>query len=147
LKGNHEEMLEGYLSGNDRLGYLMNGGQQTLESYLKHHQQHQGGSPIPEAHLDFFRSLVLFYETDDYIFVHAGLKKGVPLNQQDPRQLLWARGRFLRAKSDYGKRVVFGHTPFPEPLVDAYKIGIDTGAVYGNRLTCVRLPDETFFSA
>jgi diadenosine tetraphosphatase ApaH/serine/threonine PP2A family protein phosphatase len=145
LKGNHEEMLEAYLAGNNRVEYLMNGGQQTLESYLKHRRGVQD-APVPDAHLDFFRSLVLFYETADYIFVHAGLKKGVPLNQQDPRYLLWARERFLRARTDFGKRVVFGHTPFPQPLVDPHKIGIDTGAVYGNRLTCVRLPDETFFT-
>lgn len=144
LKGNHEEMLENYLSGRDRLSYLHDGGQPTLDSYLKHRRG--DGGPIPGEHLDFFRSLVLFHETTDYIFVHAGLKTGVPLAKQDSRELLWIRDRFIRSKVNFGKRVIFGHTPFQEPLVQENKIGIDTGAVYSNLLTCVRLPDETFFS-
>lgn len=144
LKGNHEEMLENYLSGVDRLSYLYDGGQQTLDSYLKHRKG--AGGPIPEEHLDFFRALVLFHETRDYIFVHAGLAKGRPMQKQESRELLWIRDRFVRSKVDFGKRVVFGHTPFREPLVEENKIGIDTGAVYNNVLTCVRLPDVTFFS-
>ncbi|MDX9785639.1 MAG: metallophosphoesterase family protein [Desulfobacterales bacterium] len=144
LKGNHEEMLEKYLSGADRLNYLQDGGQPTLDSYLKHWRGE--GGPIPEEHLDFFRSLVLFHETTDYIFVHAGLRVGVPLERQVAGDLLWIRDRFIQSKGDFGKRVVFGHTPFQEPLVQKNKIGIDTGAVYNNELTCVRLPDETFFS-
>jgi serine/threonine protein phosphatase 1 len=145
LKGNHEEMFENFMSGNNRLGYLYDGGQQTLDSYLRHSRGCER-FPVPEEHLDFFRSLVLFHQTSSYIFVHAGLKKGIPLEKQDPKELLWIRESFIRSKADFGKRVIFGHTPFEEPLVEVNKIGIDTGAVYHNRLTCVRLPDETFFS-
>jgi len=144
LKGNHEEMFENYLSGNNRLGYLSDGGQQTLDSYIKHRKA--AAFPVPEEHLDFFRSLVLFHETDHYIFVHAGLEKGLPLEKQDPEVLLWIRNPFVRSKADFGKRVVFGHTPFLDPLVEANKIGIDTGAVFNNRLTSVRLPDMVFFT-
>jgi serine/threonine protein phosphatase 1 len=144
LKGNHEEMLENFLSGNNRLGYLSDGGQQTLDSYIAHRKGMT--FPVPEEHLDFFRSLVLFHETDHYIFVHAGLEKGLPLERQDPEVLLWIRDPFVRSGADFGKRVVFGHTPFSEPLVEANKIGIDTGAVFSNRLTCVRLPDMMFFT-
>ncbi|MFH0730799.1 MAG: metallophosphoesterase family protein [Pseudomonadota bacterium] len=145
LKGNHEEMFMNYLAGNNRLGYLYDGGQQTLDSYISH-KRRGVGFPVPEEHLDFFRSLVLFHETDHYIFVHAGLKKGVPVEKQDSEELLWIRDPFVRSKADFGKRVVFGHTPFLEPLVEPNKIGIDTGAVFRNRLTCVRLPDVKFFS-
>lgn len=145
LKGNHEEMFETYLSGNNRLGYQFEGGQQTLDSYIKHRKE-KTGFPVPEEHLDFFRALDLFHETEHYIFVHAGLKKGVPLDKQGPGELLWIREPFVHSKTDFGKRVVFGHTPFLEPLVEDNKIGIDTGAVFSNRLTCVRLPDMMFFS-
>jgi serine/threonine protein phosphatase 1 len=145
LKGNHEEMLENFLSGNNRVGYLMDGGQQTIDSYLKHNRANSG-FPMPEEHLDFFRSLDLFHQTDGYIFVHAGLKKGIPLEQQNPREILWIREPFVHSKADFGKRVVFGHTPFDAPLLEANKIGIDTGAVYGNKLSCIRLPDEMIFS-
>lgn len=144
LKGNHENMFEKYLSGPDKQTYLMNGGQKTLESYIG---QHPTGPPIPAAHLGFFKSLVLFYETEDYIFVHAGLRENIPLEMQDPDDLLWIRNEFIQSDHDFGKMVVFGHTPFLEPLVMSNKIGIDTGAVYGHKLTCVRLPDMEFYAA
>jgi serine/threonine protein phosphatase 1 len=67
------------------------------------------------------------------------------LSEQVEKDLLWIREPFVGEPNDFEKTVVFGHTPFPEPLVQPGKIGIDTGAVYGNRLTCVRLPDMTFF--
>ncbi len=144
LKGNHEEMLDRYLSGKDRLTFLYNGGQQTLDSYM--HRPLEPGAPlIPTDHLDFFQSLRLYHETDAYIFVHAGLRKKVPLNKQQPDDLLWIRKKFIDSNYDFGKPVVFGHTPLPEPLLQRNKIGIDTGAVYGNKLTCVQLPDLVFY--
>ena len=146
IKGNHEDMLDKYLSETDRFTYLINGGQQTLESYSRHYKP-TDGSLIPESHLEFFKSLVLYHETDHYIFVHAGLRKNVPLEKQKPEDLLWIRKNFIQSNYDFGKQVVFGHTPLPEPLLQPNKIGIDTGAVYGNKLTCVRLPDLVFYSA
>lgn len=144
LKGNHEEMLERYLTEFDKFTYLINGGRTTLESYMA--RETTGGFPIPESHLEFFRSLRLYHETDHYIFVHAGLKDNVPLSMQGPDELLWIRRRFIQSGHDFGKRVIFGHTPFSDPLVEPNKIGIDTGAVYGNRLTCLKLPEIRFFS-
>jgi serine/threonine protein phosphatase 1 len=146
LKGNHEQMLADFLSGKDRMTYLYNGGQQTLESYMKHAGP-AASYPIPDRHLRFFESLMLFYETENYIFVHAGLRQDVPLDQQGPEDLLWIREKFIYATQSFGKRVVFGHTPFDEPLVEPNKIGIDTGAVFGNKLTCLQLPEEKFFFA
>lgn len=145
LKGNHEAMLLDFLSGVRTLTYVYNGGQQTIDSYYRHAP---GVEQLifPKEHLDFINSLVLCHETEDYIFVHAGLRSGVPLDAQSTEDLLWIREPFINTPNDSGKRVIFGHTPFPEPLVQPDKIGIDTGAVYGNRLTCVRLPDQTFFS-
>jgi len=146
LKGNHEEMLEKYLSGFDKLTYLVNGGQQALDSYMKNCRQ-TDGPQIPREHLDFFSSLHLFYQTEDYVFVHAGLKNKVPLEMQKTDDLLWIRSKFIKSDYNFGKQVVFGHTPLPEPLVQPNKIGIDTGAVYGGKLTCVRLPELVFYSA
>jgi serine/threonine protein phosphatase 1 len=145
LKGNHEDMLENYLDGSDRFTYLLNGGQQTLDAYLNR-PNNPGEYPVPPAHIEFFNSLHLYYQTDDYIFVHAGLRKNVPLESQKTIDLLWIRDEFIFTDFDFGKRVIFGHTPFKEPLVQANKIGIDTGAVYGNRLTCMQLPEIDFFS-
>jgi serine/threonine protein phosphatase 1 len=145
LKGNHEEMFEKYISGEDRLTYLFNGGQQTIDSYMS--RARKADEPlIPAEHLSFFKSLRMYYETDNYIFVHAGLQKNVPLAQQKAEDLLWIRKKFIETGHDFGKPVVFGHTPLPEPLLQPNKIGIDTGAVYGNKLTCIRLPDLVFYS-
>lgn len=145
LKGNHEEMLENYISGRDRLAYLANGGHTTVDSYINAGVASKS-SLLPEEHVRFLNSLDLFYETDNYIFVHAGLREKVSLNEQVPEDLLWIRRSFIKSTYDFGKRVVFGHTPLPEPLVDSNKIGIDTGAVYGKKLTCVELPDLNFYS-
>lgn len=145
LKGNHELMLEDYLSGADRLTFLYNGGEATLNSYMKNTGQLEA-NPIPPQHLEFFDNLRLYYETEDYIFVHGGLKANIPLDEQDERDMLWIRDEFIYTDFDFGKRVIFGHTPFREPLILDNKIGIDTGAVYGNKLTCVELPAVRFFS-
>jgi serine/threonine protein phosphatase 1 len=146
LKGNHEDMLEKYLDGTDRFTYLLNGGQQTLDSYLNRSNRPEY-HPIPLEHMEFFKSLRLTYETENYIFVHAGLRPRVPLESQDTEDLLWIRDKFLYSNYDFGKPVIFGHTPLGEPLVESNKVGIDTGAVYGNALTCVQLPDLVFFTS
>ena len=146
LKGNHEDMLDKFINGADRFTYLLNGGQQTLDSYLTKPVQSEF-YPIPPDHMEFFKSLRLFYETEEYIFVHAGLRPRVPLESQNTEDLLWIRDKFVSSKYDFGKRVIFGHTPLKKPLVEPNKIGIDTGAVYGNALTCIQLPDLVFFKA
>ena len=83
LKGNHEDMLDKFINGADRFTYLLNGGQQTLDSYLTKPVQSEF-FPIPPDHMEFFKSLRLFYETEEFIFVHAGLRPGCLWN---PRTL------------------------------------------------------------
>ncbi|OQX01434.1 MAG: metallophosphatase [Desulfobacteraceae bacterium IS3] len=143
LKGNHEDMFLNYLEGPDKLTYMMNGGKDTLESYLK--KSSENSELIPQQHIDFFKSLSLFHETEDYIFVHAGLRANIPMEKQEPDDLLWIRNEFIDSNYDFGKMVIFGHTPFLEPLIRPNKVGIDTGAVYGNKLTCLKLPDFKFY--
>ncbi len=145
LKGNHEAMLQDYLNGQDKTTFLLNGGNNTLESYGQHIDRFKNFI-IPPSHIKFFQSLLLFYETDLYIFVHAGLVPKVPLNQQQEKDLLWIRDPFINSTYDFGKTVIFGHTPFKEPFVTKNKIGIDTGAIYKNKLTCIELPAQKFYS-
>ena len=145
LMGNHERMFLDYLDGKDEMLFLMNGGVTTTASYWGEYGDRLNRR-LPPEHWEFYQTLKLYYETDDYIFVHAGLKPGLPLENQQEEDLLWIRKEFISSDYDFGRRVIFGHTPMRSPLVRANKIGIDTGAVYGNKLTCVVLPDEKFYA-
>ena len=145
LKGNHEEMLEDFAKGRDITTFLVNGGEQTVKSYMERTSR-PFASPFPDEHMEFFKSLRLYYETEKFIFVHAGLRQGVPLDRQNTYDLLWNRHQFLDSEKDFGKKVVYGHTPSPEPQISDYRIGIDTGAVYGNKLTAVELNRMEFYS-
>jgi serine/threonine protein phosphatase 1 len=145
LKGNHEAMFLDFLAGGPAEMFLFNGGMATLEDYWADDWADREGLALPPDHEQFYRDLQLYYETPDYIFVHAGLKPGVALTEQQADDLLWIRGEFITSQEDFGRRVIFGHTPFKQPLLMPNKIGIDTGAVYGNFLTAVKLPEEEFF--
>ncbi len=140
LKGNHEAMFLDFLAGRNHWLFIANGGDSTLESYQK-----AGDLRIPKAHVDFCAGLQLFHEAEGFIFVHAGLRPGIPLQQQQEEDLLWIRREFIHSSYDWGKTVVFGHTPQKEPLVAANKIGVDTGAVYGRRLTCCDVRNRRFW--
>lgn len=152
LKGNHEEMFMDYMSGINNQLYTYNGGDKTIESYSDHRfdisqYTHYTDREFPEIHMDFFVNLKLYHEDEKYIYVHAGLfPNGTPPEKQSPNMLLWVREPFISSKQNFGKKVVFGHTPFHEPLNTENKIGIDTGIAYGGKLTCVILPDEKFLS-
>jgi serine/threonine protein phosphatase 1 len=149
LMGNHEQMLACYLDGVDEDRYLINGGRITLHSYgiLPLDDIEKRKCKIPMNHRLFFESLLPYHETDDYIFVHAGLKPGVPLKEQTIQDLLWIRHEFIGSEDDFGKIVVFGHTPLNNPLISKNMIGIDTGAVYGGKLTCLELPEIKIYQA
>ena len=148
LRGNHEDMLLGYLGHPGRYGeaFLANGGDVTLRSYGV------GGTPsparfetaLPAAHLEFLLATRLLHVEGDYLMVHAGVRPDRPLDRQTAHDLLWIRDEFIARPHDLGKTVVFGHTPMREVLTDLpYKIGIDTGCVYGGMLTALELPGRT----
>ena len=143
LMGNHERILLDFMDGRDTNTFFLNGGLATLNSY-RTDQQKYGGFLIPDDHIAFFRSLKLIIELEDYYVVHAGFRPGVPISNQSTEDLLWIRDSFIFSNYYFGKRVIFGHTPFAQPLVMENKIGLDTGAVYGNKLTCLELPSLKF---
>jgi len=136
LRGNHEAMMLATLTGRSDADtdWLRNGGLQTLESYQ--------GRPS-DAHIAFLRHTLPFYETEDYIFVHAGLMPGIPLAATGPDVYLWIRESFLTASYDWGRLVVHGHTPLIGGIPDIRpnRINIDTAAVYGGTLTALLLPE------
>jgi len=149
LLGNHEQMLLEYLSGKNINPFLVNGGKKTLKSYFGDNRLFSDQNPrldFPPEHLEFFYSLSPYYELEDYIFVHAGLRDGIPIERQELLDLLWIREDFYFSEFNFGKTIIFGHTPFQQPFIYKQKIGIDTGATYGNKLTCVELPARKFFA-
>jgi len=154
LKGNHEAILLDFLAEPWRLDHwLQNGGEETMRSYGVDTKglTYLGAPPaawrdafaeaLPEAHLRFFRNLQLSVSFGDYLFVHAGIRPGVPLGAQSEADLVWIRGPFLNHAEPFGKIVVHGHTPDKEPVTRPNRVGIDTGAVFTGRLTALRLED------
>jgi len=148
LMGNHEFLFLQYLANRDSAVFLRAGGRQTLASYNIDPALglDEANLRIPPEHLAFFRSLPLLWQDQHAIYVHAGLQPGRHLSQQSSQWCLWAREQFLQSDCDFGKPVVFGHTTFDEPYLKADKIGIDTGAVYGGRLTALLLPARELIS-
>ncbi|OQX66258.1 MAG: metallophosphatase [Desulfococcus sp. 4484_242] len=145
LLGNHEAMLMDYLAGVNQGLYLANQGMTTLKTYMAE-KPHSEEALIPPDHMAFYRSLPPFMELTGYYVVHAGFRPGIEIAFQSVEDMIWIREPFIFSDYDFGKKVIFGHTPFPRPLSMSNKIGIDTGAVYGNRLTCIELPEEQFYS-
>ncbi len=94
---------------------------------------------VPRRHLEFMRDMPLTHAEGDYLFVHAGIRPGVPIESQEPEDLLWIRGEFLHSPLDHGKIIVHGHTITEMPDMQPNRIGIDTGAFYSGRLTCLVL--------
>ncbi|MBN1830521.1 MAG: serine/threonine protein phosphatase [Deltaproteobacteria bacterium] len=145
IMGNHENILLDFLNTGEPRLLIINGGIPTLESYQAANDN-EDDPLIPPEHVAFFKDLIPYIELEDYYVVHAGFRPGVPIEDQSLEDLIWIREPFIFSNHDFGKTVIFGHTPIAEPLMMDNKIGLDTGAVYGNRLTCLELPRMKFHS-
>lgn len=151
LRGNHEDMLLGFLGlgGHEGNVYLVNGGALTLTSYGI---DQQGSAPelrealqqrMPPEHMAFFQNLEGYVIAGDYVFAHAGLNPLRDLRMQIAADLFWIREDFIHNNHYFRRTIVFGHTPYEEVLFHLpYKIGIDTGLVYGNALTCIEVKEK-----
>lgn len=147
LMGNHEHMMLAALAGidNDAAAlWLGNGGADSLMSWgiPRTTPPREWATRIPVAHLVFLRDLAINHRVGPYFFVHAGVKPGVPLDQQTRHDMMWIREPFLTSKADFGAVVVHGHTPKRQPIVMPNRIAIDTGAVLGGSLTAVMLEED-----
>jgi serine/threonine protein phosphatase 1 len=144
LKGNHEDMLLSFLGYEGHMGevYLYNGGKDFLASYgiKPNDEPSEILDLLPKNHLSFLLNLESYVGLGGYVFAHAGLDPLRDLNSQLDSDLFWIREAFIANIHRFEKVVVFGHTPYHEVMFDLpYKIGIDTGLVYGNKLTCLEL--------
>ena len=149
LKGNHEDMMLSFvgLPGHYGESFLMNGGAATLDSYgIGESDLDRTIERLPPRHLEFFRNLAVSYLRPPYLFVHAGVMPARQLDEQEVEDLLWIRQEFILKPHELGHTVLFGHTPMREVMVDLpYKIGIDTGLVYGGKLSCLELTEGTIY--
>ena len=147
LRGNHEDMLLSYLDYGGRHGsaYLANGGAETLRSYgiPPDVAGRSAAAMIPPSHLQFLLDLALSFARDRYLFVHAGIRPGTPLEEQDEEDLLWIREEFFTREHPLPYTIVYGHTPDREARIHLpYHVGLDTGLVYGNKLSCLDCTTE-----
>lgn len=158
LRGNHEHFLLSFLAQDGQVsghGWLNHGGRNTLTSYGVEppadrmdidgwaRTARELALAMPASHHEFLKQTELIAVLGDYIFVHAGVRPHVPLAEQHPDDLMNIRKPFLRAKRPHKDgAVVFGHTVFEKPLLETWKIGIDTGAYATGRLTALRLEGD-----
>jgi serine/threonine protein phosphatase 1 len=153
LKGNHDRMFAGFVGDiayqepglRLDLGYLHPriGGAETLQSYGIRSAADRPLPPVhaeavvavPSAHLDFLNSRPTMYRRGEAVFVHAGIRPGIPLDAQAETDLVWIRGGFLDDPRDHGYLVVHGHTALDAPRHYGNRLNLDSGAAYGGLLT------------
>lgn len=151
LLGNHEEILLTFLE-DPSVGeqWRMLGGLETLLSYGVdisdarmgrgyHAARDELVRRLPKRHLNWLMNLHLSAQIDDYFFCHAGVRPGVPLQDQSRADLLWVRDEFLNHKEPFEKVVVHGHTPNEDVLIAPNRIDVDTGVYLTHRLSGVVL--------
>ncbi|OAP39989.1 serine/threonine protein phosphatase [Sinorhizobium glycinis] len=135
LKGNHEDMLLSARKGLAEMSsWLMNGGDETLESY---------GGAIPLSHLVWMAELPSIIVEPYRIFVHAGVEETIPLEEQGDDILLWMRIEPNYSGYYWGKHVCHGHTPSrSNPRTVGNRTNVDSGAVFGGVLSCAVFDDD-----
>lgn len=150
LKGNHEDLMQRFLSAGETRAFalwMVNGGDATLVSYdveppdalddpieaARCHRDLAGA--LPTSHRRLLDTAPAISRHGDYAFVHAGVRPGVPLEEQRVEEMLWIRDAFLASDAEFGARIVHGHTPAPAPEPHDNRVGLDTGAGKGGYLT------------
>ena len=146
LRGNHDAMFQELLTQGDNAESYLGpriGGLATLASYgirtgtfrSRRAIVEDARAAVPEGHKRFLANLPMLHAAPGLLFVHAGIRPGVPITLQEPADLLWIRGEFLESSRDHGALVVHGHTPVDAPEHHGNRVNLDTGAGFGRRLT------------
>ncbi|WP_328593270.1 metallophosphoesterase family protein [Tritonibacter aquimaris] len=153
VKGNHDRMFEWFLEDGPRhdphLKVTHNwlhkdlGGRATLSSYgIEVTDEHRlsevhahAKEAVPAAHKAFLRNLPCFYQTEGYLFVHAGIRPKVALADQEENDLVWIREPFLSFQEDHPWLVVHGHTALKAPQHYGNRVNLDSGAGYGRPIS------------
>jgi serine/threonine protein phosphatase 1 len=159
LRGNHEAYMLEVLRDPGKLDdWRQFGGLQTLMSYGVQPSLNPDAveqieligllnAAIPAHHLSFLRALKPSFVCGDFFFVHAGVRPGIPLDEQQESDLLWIRNEFLDSDENFGKFIVHGHTPVRVPDVRPNRINIDTGAYATGNLTLLRIEGNSMLAS
>ena len=146
LMGDHERTALDALSGDNAAAtdWLHTGGDAALRSWGigADVPRSEWRARIPAEHIAFMQRLAREHRDDGYLFVHAGLRPGIALAEQVEDDLLGIRQSFLASEQDFGTVVVHGHSTSPVPVIKDNRIGIDTGAGCGGRLTCAVFEED-----
>lgn len=154
LMGNHEQVFLKALEGDLKaLRFLIRiGGRETLLSYGITEEEYRGldyedlarifRERVPEDHIRFLAAFENWIEVGDYLFVHAGIRPGVALEDQAISDLCWIRDDFLKHRDSFGKMIVHGHSITEGVDLRPNRIGIDTGAFASGTLTAIGLEKE-----
>lgn len=159
LKGNHDRFLPKFLyepewidpglsSGAHWVDHEGLGAAATLASYGVNAGQERAAlheqalKAVPADHAQWLDHLPLYHEEPGALFVHAGIRPGIAIEDQREQDLLWIRQGFLDNAEDHGRLVVHGHTPVKEVQHLGNRLAIDTGAVFGGKLSAVALDDK-----
>lgn len=153
LRGNHEDAMQSALEDSAAvMRWMTFGGDATCRSYgledrsLFHNPlalQPMLRAALPETHREFLLTLGAYERIAGYLFVHAGIRPGIGLAEQDPHDLLWIREEFLAYDGPLPFHVVHGHTPVQQPERRPYRTNVDTGSVYGGALTAAVIDGRT----
>lgn len=148
IKGNHDRYLTRFVADatvydpatrpdlfwlNPRLGgdkTLLSYGVEATDGHPLDPIHEAARAAVPQAHLDFLQALPLMHQTDDLVFVHAGLRPGVVLTAQKENDILWIRDGFLDHTAPFEKLVVHGHTALDAPEHAGNRVNLDGGAGY-----------------
>lgn len=157
LAGNHEEMMLAGLEDDEVLRhFLRHGGKETLFSYGLQPEEYAAAKLellrermnelVPASHIAFIRAMENQIICGDYLFVHAGIRPGIALEDQTVSDMRWIRREFLDHTEPHSHVVIHGHTITDDPVTRPNRIGIDTGAFASGRLTAIGLEaDQRWF--
>jgi serine/threonine protein phosphatase 1 len=151
IKGNHEEMFLRVLEGEEAVvnDWLAYGGYECAESYGVSQGSTLNSTPaeiierlraaVPASHRKLLAEMADTFRFGDYLFVHAGIRPGVPVDEQNGKDLRWIREGFLDDRTDHGLVVIHGHTIVDGPEEHPHRIALDTGAYKSGVLTAIGL--------
>ncbi|MDU8926300.1 metallophosphoesterase [Alisedimentitalea sp. MJ-SS2] len=161
LKGNHDRMMALYLQTPSARDHRLRtdlewlhpriGGLTALESYgvdttLPADAMHRAArTAVPQEHVEYLEDLLPFYRMEGLFFCHAGVKPGVPLQEQVEDDLIWIRDEFHQSHLDHGALIIHGHTPVYSVSHYGNRVDIDTGSAFGHDLSTVVIEDGQVF--